>query len=160
MEKKCIARRKTIYALRQDWAVLDEDGVAGHCCRWGRLHLPSADRGLGEGTALATSYYPVIFAGCLMRMADADTDRLVLLGTKVLSGERVYHLVGPGGSSDALELEYWLGVADGLPRQAVVRTRERPGWSDEAYTIQITATLRLSNDTTPTVIEPPTRATS
>ncbi len=56
-----------------------------------------------------------------MRMAEADTDSLVLLGTELLSGERVYHLAGPGGSSDALELGYWLGVEDGLPRQAVVQ---------------------------------------
>ena len=39
-------------------------------------------------------------------------------------------------------------------------TSKRPGWSDEAHTIRITATLRLSNYGTPAVIEPPTRATS
>ena len=95
-----------------------------------------------------------------MRMAEADTHSLVLLGAEVLAGERVYHLAGPGGSGDALELEYWLGVEDGLPQQAVVRTKARPGWSAEAHTIRSTAMLRLSNYGTPAVIEPPTRATS
>ena len=105
-----------------------------------------------KGLQLATSYCPVIFAGRLMRMAEAGTDSLVLLGAEVLSGERVYHLAGSGESSDELELEYWLGVEDGLPRQAAARTSERPGWSDEAHTIQITATLRLSNYEMPAVI--------
>ena len=113
-----------------------------------------------KGLQLATSYCPVIFAGRLMRMAEAGTDSLVLLGAEVLAGERVHHLAGPGGSSDALELEYWLGVEDGLPRQAVVRTRARPGWSAEAHTFRSTATLRLSNYGTPAASEPPTRATS
>jgi len=76
--------------------------------------------------------------------------RLVtLVSVELLSGERVYHLAGLGGSSDELELEYWLGIDDSLPRQAAVRTREElPGWSDEAHTIRITATLRLSNSGT------------
>jgi hypothetical protein len=29
----------------------------------------------------------------------------MLLGAELLTGERVYHLAGPGGSSDALDLE-------------------------------------------------------
>ena len=44
---------------------------------------------------------------------------------------------------------------DGLPRQAVVRTEERPGWSNEVHTIRITATLRMLVHDAPVVIEPP-----
>jgi hypothetical protein len=98
-----------------------------------------------EGLKLATSYYPVIFTGCLLRMAEADMDSLKLIGIEVLDGEPVHHLKGPGGARDELEIEYWLGVDDSLPRRAVVRTQARTGWSDEAHTIQITATLRLGN---------------
>jgi len=79
-----------------------------------------------NGLQLATSYYPVIFAGCLMRMAEADTDSLVLLGAELLSGERVYHLAGPSGLSDTLELEYWLGVEDGLPLKAWCEPKSYP----------------------------------
>ena len=96
-----------------------------------------------EGLKLATSYYPVIFTGCLLRMAEADMDSLELVGTEMLNGERVYHLRGPGGARDELEIEYWLGVEDGLPRRASARTGERPGWSDEVHTIRITARLHL-----------------
>jgi hypothetical protein len=96
------------------------------------------------GLKLATSYFPVIITGCLIRMAEADTDSLVLIGMEKLDGESVFHLKGPGGSRDELEIEYWLGVEDGLPRQAIVRTQARPGWSDEVHTLRITATLRLS----------------
>jgi len=31
---------------------------------------------------LATSYYPVILTGCLLRMAEADLDRLELVGRR------------------------------------------------------------------------------
>ena len=47
-----------------------------------------------KGLQLATSYHPVIFAGCLMCMAEAGTRGLTLVDTEVLDGERVYHLAG------------------------------------------------------------------
>jgi hypothetical protein len=107
-----------------------------------------------EGLKLATSYYPVIFTGCLLRMAEADIGRLELVGTEMRDGERVHHLRGRGGARDELEIEYWLGVEDGLPRRAIARTGERPGWSDEAQTIRMTATLRLLGVEEPLVIQP------
>jgi len=73
----------------------------------------------------------------------------------MLGGERVYHLRGPGGARDELEIEYWLGVEDGLPRRAIARRCGRPGWSDEAHTIQITATLTLLGASRPAIIRLP-----
>jgi hypothetical protein len=107
-----------------------------------------------EGLKLATSYYPVVFTGCLLRMAEADIGRLELVGTEMLNGERVHHLRGPGGARDELEIEYWLGVEDGLPRQATARSGERPGWSDEAHTVRITAMLKVPGIEGPLVIQP------
>jgi hypothetical protein len=104
---------------------------------------------------MATSYYPVIFTGCLLRMAEADLDSLELVGTEMLNGERVYHRRGPGGARDELEIEYWLGMEDGLPRRAIARSGERPGWSDEAHTIRITAMLRVTGFGQPVAIELP-----
>jgi len=72
----------------------------------------------------------------------------------MLNGEHVYHLRGPGGARDELEIEYWLGVGMGLPRRAIARTGERPGWSDEVYTIRIAATLRLLGVEEPVVLRP------
>jgi hypothetical protein len=150
-------RLRGVLTIANPWSKTQSQVVVAD----GEAYVAHPQTGVWEkGLQLATSYYPVIFAGCLIRMAAADTDSLVLLGTEKLDGESVFHLAGPGGFSDELELEYWLGVEDGLPRQAAVRTRERPGWSDEAHTIRITATLRLSNYGTPAVIEPPTRVTS
>lgn len=107
------------------------------------------------GLKLAMSYYPVIIAGCLIRMAEGDTDDLAIVGIERLDGVQVYHLAGPGGARDELELEYWTGVEDGLLRKAAVRTGARPGWSDEAYTIRISATLTVSGFGEPTMITPP-----
>jgi hypothetical protein len=94
----------------------------------------------------AITYYPVIFTGCLLRMAEADMDGLVLSGWQMLEDEPVYHLKGMGGAQDEIEIEYWLGVEDELPRRAIARTGELPGWSDEAHTVRIAATLTLPGD--------------
>jgi hypothetical protein len=125
----------------------------------GEAYISDSQTGGWEtGLKLATNYYPIILTGCLIRIAESDTASLVLVGTEELGGEPVFHLKGPGGANDELELEYWLGAEDALPRQAIVRTGERPGWSDESHTFHIVATLRLANYEKSVVIEPPIHA--
>jgi len=41
-----------------------------------------------------------------------------------------------------------------LPRQATARSGERPGWSDEAHTVRITAMLKVPGIEGPLVIQP------
>jgi hypothetical protein len=103
----------------------------------------------------ATTYYPVILTGCLIRMARADTHELLSTGVEVLDGIPVHHLRGLGGKDGDVQLEYWIGVADRLPRRASVVTEARPGWSDEMHTYRIAATLHLSDYGTQVTIHAP-----
>jgi hypothetical protein len=103
----------------------------------------------------ATTYYPVILTGCLIRMGEADVRGLALVGTGTLDGVPVYHLAGMGGAAGDMQLDYWIGVADKLPRKARVASGDRPGWSDEANTFRFTATLNLSGFGAPVTISAP-----
>jgi hypothetical protein len=146
-------RLQGVLTIANPWATIQSRVIVAG----GEAYVTDPQTGAWEtGLKRATSYYPVVFTGCLIRMAEADMDSLILIGLETLGGESVYHLKGPGGARDELEIEYWLGIDDGLPRQAIVRTQARPGWSDESHMIQITARLRLSRYGKLAVIEPPT----
>jgi len=99
-----------------------------------------------EGLELPTTYYPIIVAGCLLRMAQADMVGLAFSGWTLLEGEPVYRVKSLDGARDRLAIEYQLGAKDGLLRRATAQSNEQPGWSAEAHTLGIAATLTVLGD--------------
>jgi hypothetical protein len=101
-------------------------------------------------------------------LRSADLDGLVLEGTETLDGVPAYHLVGtvpsealglapPGIDADLggeLQVEYWIGVEDGLPQQVTLEG-EVTAVGEVLGTLVLEVLATFSDHGKPVTIEPP-----
>lgn len=111
-------------------------------------------------TEPASPYSPGDFTG----LEPADIEGLVIVGQKTLDGTPVYHLQGTlsagdmgeafAGTEGEMQVEYWIGVKDGLLRRAFVRV-ELSSTDTRAVAIGMETTVTYSDYGKTLAIEPP-----
>jgi hypothetical protein len=127
----------------------------------------ATDPATGEWMVVKESAMPFSPQG-LTGLGSADLEGLVLEGLETLDGVRAYHLVGtvssealglapPGIDADLggeLQIEYWIGVEDGLPRQVALEGNVT-AVGDELGTLALEVLATFSDHGKPVTIEPP-----
>jgi hypothetical protein len=121
----------------------------------------------GEWMVVEESVVPFSPQG-LTGLGSSDLDGLVLQGLETLDGVPAYHLVGTV-SSDALglappgldaeiggelQIEYWIGVDDDLPRQVTLEGNVT-AVGEEMGTLGLEVVATFSDHGKPVTIEPP-----